>query len=96
MEFHMEKTWVVYLLCIKVLAFGLFGADKWKARHKKYRIRERTLLLAAVIGGSVGALCGMYFFRHKTLHRKFRIGLPAILFLQAVITGFLVVGFPAS
>lgn len=92
----MEKMLMVYLLCINVLAFGLFGADKWKARHKKYRIRERTLLLAAAMGGSVGALCGMYFFRHKTLHRKFRIGLPAILFLQAVLAGCLLVGFPAS
>ena len=92
----MEKMLMVYLLCINVLAFGLFGADKWKARHKKYRIRERTLLLAAAMGGSVGALCGMYFFRHKPLHRKFRIGLPAILFLQAVLAGCLLVGFPAS
>lgn len=92
----MIKAFIVYLVCINLLAFCLFGADKWKARHKKYRIREATLLLAAAAGGSVGAIWGMFFFRHKTLHRKFRLGLPAILFLQAIMAVFLLFRFPAS
>lgn len=57
-------------------------ADKYKARKKLWRIPEATLIGVAVIGGSVGALAGMYTFRHKTKHPKFTIGVPLILFMQ--------------
>ena len=56
--------------------------DKVKAKKNLWRIKESTLMLWAAIGGSIGALAGMYTFRHKTLHRKFTIGIPAILILQ--------------
>ena len=56
--------------------------DKIKAKKNLWRIKESTLILSAVLGGSIGALAGMYTFRHKTLHRKFTIGIPAILILQ--------------
>ena len=55
-----------YLLAVNILAFVLFGVDKQKARRNKWRIPEKTLILSAVIGGSVGAILGMRFFHHKT------------------------------
>lgn len=75
-----------YLLFISLLAFILFGADKRKARHKKWRIPESRLLAISFLGGSVGGLLGMYIFHHKTQHLKFSIGLPCILLLQ-ILTG---------
>jgi uncharacterized membrane protein YsdA (DUF1294 family) len=56
--------------------------DKQKAKKKKWRIPEATLMSFAAIGGSIGALMGMYTFHHKTLHKKFTLGIPAILLLQ--------------
>lgn len=81
----MIKFIAAWLLVINVVSFAMFGMDKWKAKHKKYRIPESTLLLLAVLGGSVGAVCGMDFFRHKTLHKKFRLGLPLILAVQVLL-----------
>ena len=56
----------------------MYGIDKWKAHRKQWRISEKMLLFLAVIGGSAGALAGMYIFHHKTLHKKFTIGVPLI------------------
>lgn len=78
----MVKTILIYLLLINIAAFAMFGMDKWKAKNRKYRIPEAALLLSAALGGSVGAICGMDFFRHKTLHKRFKVGLPLILFVQ--------------
>jgi uncharacterized membrane protein YsdA (DUF1294 family) len=61
--------------------------DKQKARKKKWRIPEATLMGFAAAGGSVGALAGMYTFRHKTLHKNFTIGIPLILFFQLIALG---------
>ena len=72
-----------YLIMINLFGFLSMGLDKSKARRGKWRIKERTLFLIALVGGSTGSLCGMYFFRHKTKHRSFVIGIPAILILQA-------------
>ena len=72
----------IYLLLVNAAAFFLMLADKIKAKKNLWRIKESTLMLWAAIGGSIGALAGMYTFRHKTLHRKFTIGIPAILILQ--------------
>ena len=71
-----------YLLIVNAVAFLLMLIDKVKAKKNRWRIKESTLMLWAAIGGSIGALAGMYTFRHKTLHRKFTIGIPAILVLQ--------------
>lgn len=68
-----------------LLTFIAFGLDKWKARHKKWRISEATLLWLAVLGGSVGALLGMRVWRHKTQHKKFVIGVPLILIVQVAL-----------
>lgn len=73
-----------YLLGINVVTFVLYGIDKLKARKAKWRISEATLIGLAVAGGSVGAWCGMKVWHHKTLHKKFFIGIPVILLLQVV------------
>lgn len=79
-----------YLLTVNVICFAAMGIDKYKAKHQKWRIPERTLFIFAAIGGSVGGILGIYTFRHKTLHKKFTIGFPAILVVQA---GLVVLGY---
>lgn len=80
----------IYLFLVNAVAFFLMLADKVKAKKKKWRIPEATLIGSAIIGGSIGALAGMYTFRHKTKHPKFTIGVPVILVLQIVLAVFLV------
>ena len=75
---------LVYLFLINAAGFMIMLADKRKARKKLWRIPEATLLLVAVLGGSIGSLLGMYMFRHKTKHLKFTVGIPVILVLQII------------
>ncbi len=76
---------MIYLLGINIITFFVYGIDKWKAKHNKWRIREAALLGLAAMGGSVGAFAGMYIFRHKTKHWYFVIGIPVICILQTII-----------
>lgn len=78
------KNIMMYLVAVNILAFICFGVDKQKAKTHQWRISENTLLGIAVCGGSLGAICGMRLFRHKTKHPKFTIWLPVILLLQAI------------
>lgn len=82
---------IIYLVLINAVAFALMLADKHKARKNLWRIPEATLLTAALLGGSLGAIAGMYAARHKTKHLRFSVGLPVILALQ-VITGIILYG----
>ena len=75
----------IYLLAVNLAGFVLMGADKRRAKKGKWRVRERTLLLVAALGGSAGALAGMLSFRHKTKHLKFTLGVPAILLAQLAL-----------
>lgn len=75
----------VYLLVINLDGLILMGVDKSRARRGTRRIPEATLFLVAALGGSVGVLIGMYAFRHKTQHDSFTIGIPLILFFEAVL-----------
>jgi uncharacterized membrane protein YsdA (DUF1294 family) len=77
-----HKFSAVYLLVVTVAAFAVYGWDKLCAKRGMWRVPERILLLLALLGGSVGALAAMAIFRHKTLHLKFRYGVPLILILQ--------------
>lgn len=79
------KFFLIYLAIINAAAFLLMIIDKMKARRGLWRISEATLIGSALLGGSVGALIGMYLVRHKTQHPKFTIGVPVILVLQVVI-----------
>lgn len=74
----------IYLFIINVVAFSAMGIDKYKAAHKKWRIPEKSLFILAAIGGSIGGICGIYAFRHKTQHKKFTLGFPAILLAQLI------------
>ena len=76
------KYFLLYLLLINAAAFMLMLVDKRKAIKNRWRIPERTLILSALFGGSIGALLGMYTFRHKTKHLKFTLGIPTILIAQ--------------
>ena len=76
---------VIYLAVINIITFIMFGADKARAAKGRWRISESALILAALLGGSTGALAGMRFFHHKTKHRKFTIGIPVILALQIIL-----------
>ncbi len=74
-----------YLLAVNLAAFITFGADKRRARRNEWRVPERTLFLLALAGGSLGAVCGMCAFHHKTKHWYFRFGLPAILLAHCAL-----------
>lgn len=76
---------IIYLIIINLIAFIAMYLDKRKARYGKWRIPEQSLFILALIGGSIGAIAGMYTFRHKTKKLRFAIGFPIILILQIVL-----------
>ena len=80
---------IYYLLVINAVAFIMYGIDKYKAKKAKWRISEATLLLLAVLGGSIGAWMGMKVWHHKTMHKKFKYGIPAILLMQIALMAYL-------
>ena len=89
----MPPVWIAviaWLVIINLVAFAIFGIYKKRAKKGQWRIPEKTLFLSAILGGSIGAILGMYLFRHKTKHWYFRIGIPAILIAQIVIVYLLV------
>ena len=79
------KTELYYLIAINIVTLIVYGIDKVKAMKGKWRISEATLLLLAIIGGSVGAWLGMKTWHHKTMHKKFKYGLPLILLAQIAL-----------
>lgn len=81
----MTKILLIYLLAISVIAFVAYGFDKLCARRHRRRISEASLIWLAVVGGSLGALLGMWMWRHKTRHLKFTIGVPVILLAQMAL-----------
>ena len=78
-----------YLLAINAVTFIIYGIDKYKAKKAKWRISEAMLLMMAVVGGSIGAWLGMKVWHHKTMHKKFKYGVPAILLIQMVLMAYL-------
>ena len=87
----MGKMLLIHLAVINVVTFFMFGIDKWKAKRSKWRIREAALLGLAVLGGSVGAWLGMKVWHHKTLHKKFIYGIPAIIVIQLAVIGYFLI-----
>lgn len=77
---------LIYLAAMNIVAFFLYGIDKWKSRHDKWRVTEAKLIGIALLGGSLGALLGMKLWHHKTQHAKFRYGLPLILFFHLALS----------
>lgn len=78
----MNSILLYYIIGVNVITFMVYGIDKLKARKGKWRISEYTLLLLAIAGGSLGAWCGMKVWHHKTMHKKFRYGIPLIIAMQ--------------
>ena len=76
---------LIYLAVINVVTFFMYGIDKWKAKKSRWRISEAKLLMMAIIGGSIGAWLGMKVWHHKTLHKKFKYGVPLILITQLAL-----------
>ena len=85
----MSQVVLYYLLTVNLVAFLMYGLDKLKAKINQWRIPESTLLLLAVVGGSVGAWTGMQVWRHKTQHAKFKYGVPGIFIVQIFLLGYL-------
>ena len=83
----------IYLVIMNVLTFIIYGLDKLKAKRDGWRIPEATLLLLAVVGGSVGAKIAMELFHHKTLHKKFKYGIPIIIIIQMMIASYIIYKF---
>ena len=80
---------VIFLVVVNAITFLLYGIDKFKAKHDRWRIPESVLLGMAAIGGSVGAWTGMLVWHHKTLHKKFRYGIPLIILAQIALSIYL-------
>lgn len=76
---------IIYIVLVNIVAFLMYGVDKWNAKRNQWRIPEKTLLGIAAVGGSIGAYVGMQFFHHKTKKSKFYIGVPFIFLVQIAI-----------
>ena len=86
----MEDILLYYLAIINIVAFIVIFIDKQKAIKHKWRIKESTLFLLSILGGSLGTLIGMYTFHHKTKHIKFTLGIPFVLILQIIFIYYLI------
>ena len=95
---------LIYLAVINVVTFFMYGIDKWrstsgrllptgrkKAKKSKWRIREAALLGLAVLGGSIGTWLGMQVWHHKTQHKKFKYGVPAIIIIQLALIVYFII-----
>ena len=80
----------IYLILMNLITFIVFAVDKSRAKRHAWRVPEKVLFLLALLGGSIGAIAGMYLCRHKTRHWYFVIGMPLILALQIVLAVILV------
>lgn len=78
--------WIgLWILLLSMADYVLMGVDKWKARRGAWRVPEKTFFLVAILGGTPGAILGMWTFHHKTRHWYFKWGLPAILVAQVAL-----------
>lgn len=85
----LHRALLLALAAVNLVTFAVYGADKRRARKGRRRVPEKTLFLLALAGGSVGALAGMYAFRHKTRHWYFVWGIPVILAAQLALAAWL-------
>ena len=90
-ELNLLHIVLIYLVSINVVTFFMYGIDKWKAKKSRWRIREAALLGLAVLGGSIGAWLGMKVWHHKTQHKKFRFGVPAIITVQLALIVYFII-----
>ena len=81
----MPKPLLVYLIIMNIIGFILMGTDKNRAVNYEWRIPEAALFGVSIAGGALGSLIGMYFFRHKTKHASFVVGIPVIMIIWFII-----------
>ena len=89
MNGHTEfvRYFLIALAAWNIAVCIIYGIDKKKALSGAWRIPERTLILFAFLMGGAGAYAGMKIFHHKTLHKKFTVGVPlCIAFNLLVLT----------
>ena len=84
---------VIYLLAINLIGLLIMYIDKKKARYGRWRIPEKTLLIIALLGGSIGTMVGMQLFRHKTQKLKFTLGFPTILISEIIIITYFLIKY---
>ena len=87
------KYILIAFAVLNIVTFFVYSIDKLKAKKGWWRVSERTLLLLAFLGGSIGARLAMQRFRHKTQHAKFKYGVPFALLLHLALAGWLVYRF---
>ena len=79
----------IYLAVINLVGLFVMWLDKHKAKKGAWRIKEKTLFAVALLGGALGTTLGMYWFRHKTKHWYFVVGMPLILVIQIILSFYL-------
>lgn len=84
-EIFTVKNIIIYLLVINAITFFAMGIDKYKAKKGHWRTKEKTLLTLVALGGGIGGIVGMYYFRHKTKKPRFYIGFPLILITEILV-----------
>lgn len=87
---------ICYLLAMNVMGFLSMLIDKYRAVHHLWQISEKTLLLIAVLGGSIGSYIGMQTAHHKVSKKKFSIGVPLMIILQILVLTYLLLGYNKS
>ncbi|MFC3749483.1 DUF1294 domain-containing protein [Paenibacillus sp. GCM10012306] len=84
----MVKLVMLWFVAINIIGYVVMSEDKNKARKRRDRVPEKTLFLLAAMGGALGVLIAMYRKRHKTRHMSFRIGIPLLLLLNALLYSY--------
>lgn len=84
---------IVYLVVINLIGLLVMYIDKKKAKYGRWRISEKTLLIVALLGGSIGTITGMYWFRHKTQKLKFTLGFPTILISEIIVIAYFLIKY---
>jgi uncharacterized membrane protein YsdA (DUF1294 family) len=83
------KALLIYLIIVNIAAFAIMGTDKHKAQRNKWRVSETSIFILGLIGGGTGIFLGMRFFRHKTKHLKFTLGIPVIVIINIIMLGYI-------
>lgn len=84
---------LIYFTLISLITAAVTAADKHKAKKGSFRISEATLFILALLGGALSEYITMRLIRHKTLHKRFMLGLPLIIILQLAAVIVLTVHF---
>lgn len=81
---------VGYLIAVNLISCAVCVADKYRAAKGKWRVKESTLFSLCFVGGGVGMYLTMRIIRHKTLHKRFMIGIPLIILAQVTLVVFFI------